>query len=79
MMVFPNENGMLSSSWPSAQVSGPCTERSVKYIANSAAKNMSSEASQTIVPTLTVFGRTNGPGWTPGPSSTTVVAATGQI
>src|SRR6516162_11574083 len=32
------------------------TERMVKYIANSAAKNMSSEDSQTIVPTLTRFG-----------------------
>ena len=28
----------------------------VKYIANNAAKNMSSEDSQTIVPTLTRFG-----------------------
>ena len=35
----------------------PCTERIVKYIANSAAKNISSELSQTIVPTLTRFGR----------------------
>ncbi|GII60010.1 hypothetical protein Skr01_00950 [Sphaerisporangium krabiense] len=33
------------------------TDRIVKYIANSAAKNMSSEDSQTIVPTLTRFGR----------------------
>ena len=32
----------------------------VKYIANSAAKNMSSEDSQTIVPTLTRFGRLAG-------------------
>src|ERR1700683_1417773 len=32
------------------------TERTVKYIANSAAKNISSEDSQTIVPTLTRFG-----------------------
>src|SRR5215469_5496759 len=32
------------------------TERMVKYIANSAAKNMSSEDSQTMVPTLTRFG-----------------------
>ncbi|GAA1679763.1 hypothetical protein GCM10009733_090710 [Nonomuraea maheshkhaliensis] len=32
------------------------TDRMVKYIANSAAKNMSSEDSQTIVPTLTRFG-----------------------
>ncbi|GAA1517242.1 hypothetical protein GCM10009677_58200 [Sphaerisporangium rubeum] len=33
------------------------TDRIVKYIANSAAKNMSSEDSQTIVPTLTRLGR----------------------
>nr|BFE88631.1 hypothetical protein GCM10020093_112320 [Planobispora longispora] len=32
------------------------TDRMVKYIANSAAKNMSSEDSQTIVPTLTMSG-----------------------
>jgi CheY-like chemotaxis protein len=32
------------------------TERIVKYIANSAAKNMSSDDSHTIVPTLTRFG-----------------------
>src|SRR5687768_10772723 len=32
----------------------------VKYIANSAAKNMSSEDSQTIVPTLTRLGLRNG-------------------
>ncbi|GAA3148979.1 hypothetical protein GCM10010466_44870 [Planomonospora alba] len=32
------------------------TDRMVKYIANSAAKNMSSEDSQTIVPTLTRSG-----------------------
>ncbi len=31
--------------------------RMEKYIANSAAKNMSSLESQTIVPTLTMFGR----------------------
>src|SRR5882757_6372694 len=34
-----------------------CTERTVKYIANSPAKNISSLDSQTIVPTLTRFGR----------------------
>ena len=34
----------------------PWTDRMVKYIANSAAKNISSEDSQTIVPTLTMFG-----------------------
>ena len=32
-------------------------ERSVKYIANSAAKNISSLESQTMVPTETMFGR----------------------
>src|SRR6516164_6008285 len=32
------------------------TERMVKYIANNAAKNMSSEDSHTMVPTLTRFG-----------------------
>jgi hypothetical protein len=37
------------------------TERIVKYIANSAAKNISSEESQTIVPTLTMFGRLTAP------------------
>src|ERR1700712_708073 len=31
--------------------------REVKYMANSPAKNISSLASQTIVPTLTMFGR----------------------
>src|SRR6516225_8105763 len=36
------------------------TARIVKYIANSAAKNMSSEDSQTMVPTLTRFGRLAG-------------------
>src|SRR6266571_8127395 len=33
------------------------TERIVKYMPNSAAKNISSEDSQTIVPTLTRLGR----------------------
>src|SRR5579863_307892 len=36
------------------------TERIVKYIANSAAKNMSSLDSQMMVPTLTRFGRLAG-------------------
>ncbi|GLW21157.1 hypothetical protein Mame01_12000 [Microbispora amethystogenes] len=38
----------------------PCprlTDRMVKYIANSAAKNMSSEDNHTMVPTWTRFGR----------------------
>ena len=33
----------------------------VKYIANSAAKNISSLESHTIVPTATMFGRVAGP------------------
>ncbi len=33
----------------------------VKYIAKSAAKNISSEDNQTIVPTLTMFGRLTAP------------------
>ena len=33
------------------------TWRTVKYIANSAAKNINSEESQTMVPTLTMLGR----------------------
>src|SRR6478672_7314302 len=37
------------------------TERMVKYIANSPAKNISSLASQTMVPTDTMFGRDTGP------------------
>src|ERR1700759_3884353 len=34
-----------------------CTARIVKYMANRPAKNISSLESQTIVPTLTMFGR----------------------
>src|SRR5215469_10934311 len=37
------------------------TDRTVKYIANSAAKNISSEDSQIIVPTLTRLGLLAGP------------------
>ena len=47
-------------SAPSGSVIGQspgCTERTVKYIANRPAKNMSSLESQTMVPTLTMFGR----------------------
>jgi hypothetical protein len=37
------------------------TARIVKYIANSAAKNISSEDNQTIVPTDTIEGRVREP------------------
>src|SRR5438067_13904700 len=45
---------------PSGSVIGQSpgwTDRTVKYMANSPAKNMSSLDSHTIVPTLTMFGR----------------------
>ncbi|GGL04297.1 hypothetical protein GCM10014719_03100 [Planomonospora parontospora subsp. antibiotica] len=56
MIVLANANGTLR--WASGQgMPWPrLTDRMVKYIANSAAKNMSSEDSQTIVPTLTRSG-----------------------
>jgi hypothetical protein len=50
---------MFSSLGSVAQSSG-LTERIVKYIANSAAKNISSEESHTIVPTAVVSGREAG-------------------
>ncbi|GAA4185579.1 hypothetical protein GCM10022252_16180 [Streptosporangium oxazolinicum] len=56
MIVLARANGMFR--WASGQGSPwpMLTDRMVKYIANSAAKNMSSEDSQTIVPTLTRSG-----------------------
>jgi hypothetical protein len=48
---------MLRSSVDSAQIAGPCTALIVKYIAKSAAKNINSLESQTIVPTATALGR----------------------
>lgn len=50
------ENGILSFSTSSAQTSR-LTARNVKYIANSAEKNINSLDSQMIVPTETMFGR----------------------
>ena len=55
-MVVKAAKGMLSSSVDSPQITGPCTARVVKYIAKSAAKNINSLDSQTIVPTATTFG-----------------------
>jgi hypothetical protein len=46
---------MLSSSGSVSQRPG-LTERTVKYIANKAAKNISSEESHTMVPTAVVSG-----------------------
>ncbi len=56
MMVLAVENGTLSFSVSCAHSSG-LTERTVKYAANRAAKNISSLESQMIVPTLTMLGR----------------------
>ena len=47
---------MFRSSVDSSQIAGPCTARVVKYIAKSAAKNINSLDSQTMVPTATTFG-----------------------
>ena len=56
-MVLRDEKGMFKRSVKLDQTSGPCTDRVVKYIANSAAKNINSLDSQTIVPTATRLGR----------------------
>ena len=56
MVVLTLANGMFSSCVSCAHRSG-LTARSVKYIANRAAKNISSLDSQMIVPTLTMDGR----------------------
>src|ERR1700749_4709661 len=52
------------------------TERIVKYIANSAAKNISSLDNQMMVPTLTRFGRLAGVRGTAAVSVTAAVATT---
>ncbi|GAA4682437.1 hypothetical protein GCM10023347_41760 [Streptomyces chumphonensis] len=77
MVVFTAAKGRLSASAFSVQNSAPITERAVKYIAKSAAKNISSELSQMIVPTLVRFGRlTDGCAC---PVSTAVAVATTDI
>ncbi|GAA4954888.1 hypothetical protein GCM10023205_15880 [Yinghuangia aomiensis] len=50
----------------------------MKYIANRAAKNISSDANQTIVPMLTKLGRSTAP-WGACPVSTAVAVATAAI
>src|SRR5690625_1152636 len=57
MMVMVRAQGTFRTLVPSAQFSGPATERWVKYIANRPAKNISSLASQTTVPMTTTLGR----------------------
>src|ERR671921_848172 len=71
--VLTLENGTLSFSGPVTHCSGT-TDRMVKYIANSPAKNISSLESQTIVPTEAMFGRLTTP--CVGPVSTADAVAT---
>src|SRR5829696_6004159 len=56
MIVKTSAYGRLSSVGSGGHPS-VARAREVKYMANSPAKNISSLASQTIVPTLTMFGR----------------------
>ncbi|GGU90049.1 hypothetical protein GCM10010275_28450 [Streptomyces litmocidini] len=76
-MVLVAENGKFKAEAFSAQNSGPITDRRVKYIAKRAAKNISSELNQMMVPTLVRFGRlTDGCAC---PVSTVVTVATTDI
>ena len=50
-------NGIFNNPVESSHTLGPCTARVVTYIAKRAAKNLNSEASQTIVPPATRLGR----------------------
>src|SRR4249919_2074968 len=65
---------LLSAS----QTTGPWTARTVKYIANRAAKNMSSEESQTMVPTATLLGLAD-VSYTTGTEPGAVAVATRRI
>src|SRR3954451_23651026 len=77
IVVFVAEKGTLSACACSLQYAGPVTDRRVKYIAKRAAKNISSELSQMMVPTLVRFGRlTDGCAC---PVSTVVAVATPDI
>ncbi|GAA2805424.1 hypothetical protein GCM10019017_58830 [Streptomyces showdoensis] len=76
-MVFVAENGRFKAEAFSVQNSAPITDRRVKYIAKRAAKNISSELNQMMVPTLVRFGRlTDGCAC---PVSTVVTVATTDI
>src|SRR5438105_4353335 len=57
IVVLVAENGRFSALADSFQYASPVTDRRVKYIAKRAAKNISSELSQMMVPTLVRFGR----------------------
>ncbi|GAA1912476.1 hypothetical protein GCM10009737_12490 [Nocardioides lentus] len=68
--MLTDANGTLSSAVSCAQRSG-LTARIVKYDANNAAKNISSLASQMMVPTLTIDGRS----WCPWSREAGIAAA----
>src|SRR4051794_25934973 len=55
----------------------PVTARTLKYMANSAAKNISSDDSHTIVPTLTMLGRVRE--WIELRSNAGAVVVTGSL
>src|SRR5690348_1810177 len=55
-MIVNGAAVLRSSTTPGAGQCGSLMPRIVKYIANSAAKNISSLESQTMVPTLTMLG-----------------------
>ncbi|GAB3246017.1 hypothetical protein GCM10027562_03090 [Arthrobacter pigmenti] len=54
--MFASAKGTFSKADSVAHISG-AVDRSVKYMANRPAKNMSSLESHTTVPTETMFGR----------------------
>jgi hypothetical protein len=56
--MIVNGSAYVTSRWSvcSCQKAGPVAARIEKYIANRAAKNISSLESQMIVPTLTMLG-----------------------
>src|SRR5690606_40737257 len=72
-IVLIVEKPMFSLSAWSAHSSAGIVCRTVKYIAKSAAKNMSSLASQTIVPTETGFGRLTVTCWCVGVAAAVAV------
>src|SRR5438309_2975910 len=77
IVVLTDANGTFKCWFWLCQKAVPVTDRRVKYIAKRAAKNISSELNQMMVPTLTRFGRlTDGCAC---PVSTAVAVATTDI
>src|SRR4051794_10368879 len=60
-MIVNGAAVLRSRMTPLAGHTGSLIDRIVKYMANSAEKNISSLDSQTMVPTLTTFGLVNEP------------------